>query len=151
MKAVARAIAALAAGGFGLLCTSAVAGAQVSQTQQPIGQLASLAPGSIDGVVQDEKDVPVVFASVREAEVVANFRVANSGAIKAMKDLDAWLQTQEANATNNFAIGPEKFSEMLKATERVDVPLAQLKEIAERDQIGQSSAAQKVREAGAVQ
>ena len=80
-----------------------------------------------------EKDVPIVFASVTDPEAVANFRVANSGAIKAMKDLDAWLKTQEAGATDNFAIGPEKFSEMLKATERVDVPLAQLKEIAQSD------------------
>jgi len=80
-----------------------------------------------------EKDVPIVFASVNEAEAVANFRVANSGAIIAMRNLDAWLKTQEATATDNFAIGPEKFSEMLKATERVDVPLAQLKEIAQRD------------------
>lgn len=80
-----------------------------------------------------EKDVPIVFASVNDPEAIANFRVANSGAIMAMKDLDAWLKTQEATATDNFAIGPEKFSEMLKATERVDLPLAQLKEIAQRD------------------
>ncbi|HXM36117.1 MAG TPA: DUF885 domain-containing protein [Pyrinomonadaceae bacterium] len=80
-----------------------------------------------------EKDVPIVFASVSDAETVANFRVANSAAIMAMKDLDAWLKTQEASAKDNFAIGPEKFSEMLKATERVDVPLAQLKEIAQSD------------------
>src|SRR6266446_2803326 len=64
MKAVARAIAALAAGGFGLLCISAVAGAQVSQTLQPVGQLASLAPGSIDGVVHGEKDAPIAGAVV---------------------------------------------------------------------------------------
>ena len=50
-----------------------------------------------------------------------------------MKDLDAWLKAQEASATDKFAIGPEKFSEMLKATEKVDVPLAQVKEIGERD------------------
>ena len=80
-----------------------------------------------------EKDVPIVFASINDAEAVANFRVANSGAIKAMRDLDAWLKTQEATATDNFAIGPEKFSEMLKATERVDVPLAQVKAIAQGD------------------
>jgi hypothetical protein len=80
-----------------------------------------------------EKDVPIVFASVTDAEALANFRVANAGAIKAMRDLDAWLKTQEAGATDGYAIGPEKFSEMLKATELVDVPLAQIKEIAERD------------------
>jgi hypothetical protein len=80
-----------------------------------------------------EKDVPIVFASVTDAEAQSNFRVANSGAIKAMKDLDEWLKMQEATASDSFAVGPEKFNEMLKATERVDVPLAQLKEIADRD------------------
>lgn len=39
----------------------------------------------------------------------------------------------EAGATDAFALGPDKFGEMLRATERVDVPLAQLKAIAERD------------------
>ena len=50
-----------------------------------------------------------------------------------MKDLNAWFTQQESSATNDFALGPEKFSQMLQATERVDVPLAQLKEIADRD------------------
>ena len=80
-----------------------------------------------------EKDVPIAFGSVSDAESIANFRVANAGAIKAMKDLDAWLKAQEASATDKFAIGPEKFSALLKATERVDMPLAQVKEIGERD------------------
>ena len=79
-----------------------------------------------------ENDVPRVFASVSDPEALANFRVANSGAIKAMKDLDDSLMKRSVIATD-FAIGPEKFSEMLRATEKVDVPLSQLKEIAERD------------------
>jgi len=80
-----------------------------------------------------EKDVPIVFASVTDAEALANFRVANSGAIKAMRDLDAWLKTQETSATDSSAIGPEKFSEMLKATERVEIPLDHLKAIGQAD------------------
>jgi len=77
MKAVARAIAALAAGGFGLLCTSAVAGAQVSQTRQPVGQLASLAPGSIDGVVHDEKDAPIAGVVVSALGATRAFAVTD--------------------------------------------------------------------------
>ena len=80
-----------------------------------------------------DNDVPGIFAAVADPELQAEFRVANAGAIKAMKDLDAWFTQQEASAVDTFALGADKFSEMLRATERVDVPLAQLEGIAERD------------------
>jgi uncharacterized protein (DUF885 family) len=80
-----------------------------------------------------EKDVPTVFASVTDQQLQSEFRTANAAAIKAMKDLDSWLQSQEALATTNFALGPDRFREMLRATERVDVPLDQLKETGQRD------------------
>ena len=80
-----------------------------------------------------EKDVPGIFAAVADAQLQAEFRAANVGAVKAMRDLDAWFTQQEAGATDAFALGADKFGEMLRATERVDVPLAQLKAIAERD------------------
>lgn len=80
-----------------------------------------------------EKEVPGIFAAVDDVELQAEFRAANAGAIKAMRDLDAWFTQQEADATDTFFLGADKFAEMLRATERVDVPLAQLKAIAERD------------------
>jgi hypothetical protein len=80
-----------------------------------------------------EKDVPAVFASVHDPRLQEEFRAANAGAIKAMQNLDAWFTQQEAGAPEEFALGPEKFGEMLRATEQVDVPLAQLKEMGERD------------------
>ena len=80
-----------------------------------------------------EQDVPGVFAAVADANLQAEFRAANADAIKAVKDLDAWFAQQEASAVDTFALGADKFAEMLRATERVDVPLAQLKGIAERD------------------
>jgi hypothetical protein len=80
-----------------------------------------------------EKDVPTVFASVNDPRLQEEFRTANARAIKAMKDLDAWFTQQEAGATEEFALGPEKFGEMLRATERVDVSLVRLKEMGERD------------------
>jgi hypothetical protein len=73
--------------------------------------------------------VPAVFQSVNDQNLQNDFRTANDAAIKAMKDFDAWLGSQEASATDNFALGTDKFREMLKATERVDVPLDQLEEI----------------------
>ena len=80
-----------------------------------------------------DKDVPGVFAAVGDATARAEFAAANAGASKAFIELDAWLQSQEASATDAFAMGPEKFLRMLRATEGVDVSLARLKEIGERD------------------
>ena len=80
-----------------------------------------------------EKDVPAIFASVKDEQLQKDFKEANDGAIKAMKDIDGWFKSQEATATDNFALGAEKFSEMLKATERVDVPLAELAEVGRKD------------------
>src|ERR1700749_138276 len=75
------------------------------------------------------KDVPAVFASVKDEALQSDFKTANDAATKAIKDFDAWLGSQEATATDNFALGPDLFSQMLKDTERVDVPLDQLEAV----------------------
>jgi Bacterial protein of unknown function (DUF885) len=80
-----------------------------------------------------EKEVPAIFASVKDEERQKDFREANAAAISAMKDLDGWFKSQEAVATANFAIGAEKFSEMLRRTERVEVRLDELENIGRRD------------------
>jgi hypothetical protein len=80
-----------------------------------------------------EEDVPGIFSAVTDAKLQADLRRANAGAIAAMRGLDAWLAALEATATDRFALGPEKFGEMLRRTELVDVPLPRLKEAAERD------------------
>ncbi len=80
-----------------------------------------------------QKDVPDIFASVKDEQLQKNFKEANDGAIKSMQDIDAWFKTQEATATTNFQLGAEKFSEMLKATERVEVPLDKLAEVGRQD------------------
>ena len=80
-----------------------------------------------------EKDVPAIFASVKDEQLQKDFRDANVAAITAMKDIDAWFKSQEATANDSFALGAQKFSEMLKATERVDFPLDKLEEAGRRD------------------
>src|SRR6476659_4901131 len=80
-----------------------------------------------------EKDVPAIFASVKDEQLQKDFREANSGAIKAMKEMNDWFTTLEPTANTNFALGAEKFSEMLKATERVDISLDELAQIGRRD------------------
>lgn len=80
-----------------------------------------------------EKDVPAIFASVKDEQLQKAFADANAGAIKAMKELDSWLQGQEATATDNFALGGEKFTAMLRATEGVEVRLDELEDVGRRD------------------
>jgi uncharacterized protein (DUF885 family) len=80
-----------------------------------------------------EKDVPGVFASVNDADLQKEFAAANAGAVAALKDLTAWFESLRSSATDTFAIGPERFQQMLADTERVDVPIAELERIAIAD------------------
>jgi uncharacterized protein (DUF885 family) len=80
-----------------------------------------------------EKDVPAVFAGVKDETLQKDFREANAAAIKAMKEIDGWFKTLEPTATDKFALGAEKFSEMLRQTEGVEVRLDELENIGRRD------------------
>jgi hypothetical protein len=80
-----------------------------------------------------ERDVPAIFASVKDEQLQKDFKQANSAAIRAMKAIDDWFKTLEPKATENFALGAEKFSEMLRQTERVEVRLDELEGIGKRD------------------
>jgi uncharacterized protein (DUF885 family) len=79
------------------------------------------------------KDVPTVFASVKDEQSQKDFKEANEAAIKAVKEFDAWLGEQEKTANDNFALGADKFKQMLKQTEGVDIDLAQLEDIGKKD------------------
>jgi len=80
-----------------------------------------------------EKDVPTVFSKVQDAALQKDFREANQGAIQAAKELDAWFASQEASATDAFAMGADRFHEMLQATESVDLPLERLEQVGRQD------------------
>jgi len=54
-------------------------------------------------------------------------------AAKSMQELAAWLKTQEPSATNDFALGTERFAHMLQATERVTTPLDKLSMVGHAD------------------
>jgi hypothetical protein len=65
MRTRTRSIACAFVGGLGLLCISASARAQNGALlPQPLQRMAALAPGSILGVVQDERGAPVAGAMV---------------------------------------------------------------------------------------
>ncbi|WP_159016063.1 DUF885 domain-containing protein [Cognatiluteimonas profundi] len=78
-------------------------------------------------------DVPAIFADVKDDALQARFKASNAAAIKASQDLADWLKAQKPQATQDFALGADKFSKMLHATELVDMPLDQLKAAGESD------------------
>ena len=79
------------------------------------------------------KDVPKVFETVKDEQSQKDFKEANDAAIKAVKGFDAYLGEQEKSATNDFALGADKFKAMLKQTEGVDIDLAKLEDIGKQD------------------
>ena len=79
------------------------------------------------------KDVVKVFEPVKDEQLQKDFAEANDGAIKAVREFDAFLAEQEKTANNNFALGPDKFRAMLKQTEGVDIDLTALEQVAQKD------------------
>src|SRR5437763_13358677 len=58
-------------------------------------------------------DVVAIFAPVKDAQLQRDFREANGAAITAVRAFDAWLAAQEPKASDDFAIGRERFARML--------------------------------------
>jgi hypothetical protein len=79
------------------------------------------------------KDGPRVFAAVQDGAAQKELAEASAAAADAMAGLRRWFQGQRAHATGRFALGEPLFLEMLHATERVEVPIAQLLEVGRAD------------------
>ena len=73
------------------------------------------------------------FADVHDAQLQADLNSASEAAATAMQGLADWVESQRAQAGTNFALGAERFSQMLRDTEMVDLPLDQLQRIGEQD------------------
>ena len=71
-------------------------------------------------------DVPKVFASVQDPDTQKELAAADADAAQAMQGLKDYLVSQRKTATDAFALGEPLFLDMLKSTEQVDVPIAQL-------------------------
>jgi uncharacterized protein (DUF885 family) len=78
-------------------------------------------------------DAKKAFASVEDPALQAEFDAAAGAASKSMRDLADWIESGRATATQDFALGPERFSRMILATEGVDTPLDQLESIGRSD------------------
>jgi hypothetical protein len=78
------------------------------------------------------KDVLSAFADVKDDALQARLKDAAGKASTAMADLSTWLKGQEGKDAS-FALGPDKFAQMLNDTEAVNVPLADLEKVGEAD------------------
>ncbi|MEQ1810181.1 MAG: DUF885 domain-containing protein [Terricaulis sp.] len=78
-------------------------------------------------------DGKAAFAEVNDAELQSQLTEASAAAATAMTDLSNWLESLRPTATNDFALGAELFSQMLRDTEMVDIPLEELERIGRED------------------
>jgi len=79
------------------------------------------------------KDGKAAFASVADRALQTELDSAARDAARAMQGLADWLEAQRPNATQDFALGADRFAQMLRDTEMVDVPLAGLEAIGRAD------------------
>ena len=80
-----------------------------------------------------ETTVPGLFASVEDEQLQRQFAAANTEAADAVKQAAAWFDELKVTATDDYALGEERFLKMLKAKEGVDISLAELKAAGELD------------------
>jgi uncharacterized protein (DUF885 family) len=72
------------------------------------------------------QDAPKAFSAVNDEARQRELRDANGAAVTAMRNLAAWLESQRTSATASYALGAEKFASMLRMTEGVTTPIAEL-------------------------
>jgi hypothetical protein len=77
-------------------------------------------------------DAKAAFAEVTDEALQAEFDAAAAAATTAMQHLSDHIGSVPATQ-DGFALGAEKFSDMARLTEAVDVPLAELKAIGQAD------------------
>jgi hypothetical protein len=80
-----------------------------------------------------EHDVPTAFREVKDPVLQQKLAAANTEAVRALNDIVHWLEQQKPAATDNFALGSKLFLQMLRETERVNLPLADLERFGRQD------------------
>jgi uncharacterized protein (DUF885 family) len=88
------------------------------------------------------KDVAPVFASVSDPDLQKQLSDADTAAAQAMDGLKQTLEEDLKKATDQFALGPELYAQMVAQTERVDMPVDQI-EAAGRADLERNTAALK--------
>jgi uncharacterized protein (DUF885 family) len=86
-----------------------------------------IARGSSDFL---KKDLPTAIGGLKDESLRAAFQSANRKAANALSDYAAWLEREKLpKASLDFALGEEKFRQLLVQTELVDLPPRKILEI----------------------
>jgi uncharacterized protein (DUF885 family) len=78
-------------------------------------------------------DGMAAWKGVGTSEDQQALKTATDNAVKAMKDVAAWVESQRAASKPNFALGKARFQRMLADTEMVTIPVDQLEQIGRAD------------------
>jgi hypothetical protein len=78
-------------------------------------------------------DAVAAFADVKDPALQAEMKTVSDAASKSMGELRDWVKGLEATATQDFALGGDKFAKMLSATEAVDISLEELEKVGRAD------------------
>ncbi|HEY5807043.1 MAG TPA: DUF885 domain-containing protein [Povalibacter sp.] len=79
------------------------------------------------------KDVFAAFAEVQDPALQSELKTTIEPAAAAMTEMSKWLESQRPQATDNFALGAERFAAMVRMTEGVTTPLERLEAIGRAD------------------
>ncbi len=80
-----------------------------------------------------ETTVPGIFSGVEDEALQSEFASTNAAAVESVRQIVEWLEGLRETAHDDFALGEERFLEMLRAMEGVNITLADLKAAGERD------------------
>lgn len=78
-------------------------------------------------------DARAAFADVKDPALQAEFKAASEKAGNAMADLATWMKGQQPSATQDYAMGGDRFARMLRETEMVDLTVDQIEAIGRAD------------------
>ncbi len=95
---------------------------------------AEMARDSFSGLATYLRDeVPGVFAAVEDEGLQGELAEAGGAAAGALDELSEWFAEQSVEGGGDFRLGAERFEEMVRRTERVEVGLERLREIGRED------------------
>ena len=80
-----------------------------------------------------QNDAPALFAEVTDAALQRAFTDAQGPAVAALREIEAWLQLRLEDATDDFALGEERYRELLRRAYRIDLDWQALKNVAQAD------------------
>jgi Bacterial protein of unknown function (DUF885) len=78
-------------------------------------------------------DVPQAFAEVQDPALKKELAESLEPAAQAMADIGRWFEKQKPAGKESYALGPERFAQMLRMTEDVTTPVEKLVEIGRAD------------------